>query len=186
MAVLQVPPKVVACQIEGIAQCLGPSTVELIFPLNTAKGSKLSFAAMAGDQVIFQDGIQLPRSPLSVAFGGYAELLSKVFADPRGQFCRQPAENRVVSAKRIFEPRRGLCWPLRRIISAHDIRLTWNDIQAGRLEKMHVQTLLARKMMVHSALCRPCIGFPALHLPIIYDIMYDIISTVMISYAICT
>ena len=50
---------------------------------------------MAGDQVIFQDGIQLPRSPLSVASGGYAELLSKVFADPRGEFRRQPAENRV-------------------------------------------------------------------------------------------
>ena len=64
------PPKAVAGQIERIAPCLGPSAVELTFPLNTAKGSKLSFAAMAGDQVIFQDGIQLPRSPLSVALGG--------------------------------------------------------------------------------------------------------------------
>ncbi len=82
------PPKAVAGQIEGIAPCLGPSAVELTFLLNTAKGSKLSFAAMARDQVIFQDGIQLPRSPLSVALGGYSEFLSKVFADPRGEFCR--------------------------------------------------------------------------------------------------
>jgi hypothetical protein len=65
-------------KIEGIEPCLGPSAVELTFPLNSAKGSKLSFAAMAGDQIIFQDGIQLPSSPLSVALGGYAELLSKV------------------------------------------------------------------------------------------------------------
>ena len=89
-------------------------------------------------------------------------------------------------AKRIFEPRRCLCWPVRRIISAHDIWLAWNDIQAGRLEKMHVQTLLARKMMVCSASCRPSIGFPALHLHIIDDIIYDIIYKGMISYVICT
>ena len=57
------PPKAVAGQIERIAPCLGSSAVELTFPLNTAKDSKLSFATMAGDQVIFQDGIQLPRSP---------------------------------------------------------------------------------------------------------------------------
>ena len=68
------PPKAVAGQIEGIATCLWPSAVEFTFPLNTAKGSKLSFAAMAGDQVIFQDGIQLPSSPLSVALWGYAEI----------------------------------------------------------------------------------------------------------------
>ena len=75
-----------AGQIERVAPCLGPSAVELTFPLNTAKGSKLSFAAMAGDQVIFQDGIQLPRSSLSVVLGGYTQLLPEVFADPRGEF----------------------------------------------------------------------------------------------------
>ena len=81
-------PKAVAGQIEGIASCLGPSPVELTLPLNTAKGPKLSFAAMAGDQVIFQDGIQLPRSPLSVALGGYAQLLPKVFVQWRQISCR--------------------------------------------------------------------------------------------------
>ncbi len=32
----------------------------------------LSFSAMAGDQVVFQDGIQLPCLPLEAALGGYA------------------------------------------------------------------------------------------------------------------
>ncbi len=88
------------CQIEEIASCLGPSesAVELTFPLNTAKGSKLCFAAMAGGQVIFKDGIQLPRNPFSVALGGYAELLSKVFADPRGEFSSATSPSSCASA----------------------------------------------------------------------------------------
>ena len=41
-------PKAVACQVEWIAQCLWPSTVELTLPLNAAECPKLSFAAVAG------------------------------------------------------------------------------------------------------------------------------------------
>jgi hypothetical protein len=67
-------PNAVACQVEGIALCLGPSTVALTLPLNAAECQKLSFAAMAGDQVVFQDGIQLPCSQLEAALGGYAQL----------------------------------------------------------------------------------------------------------------
>ena len=80
------PPEAVAFQIEGIASCLGPSAVALTLPLNAAKGPKLSFASVVGDQVIIQDGIQLSCSPLCVALGGYAQLLPKVLAYPRGQF----------------------------------------------------------------------------------------------------
>jgi hypothetical protein len=46
-------PKAVACQVEGIALCLGPSTVALTLTLNAAECLKLSFAAVAGDQVFF-------------------------------------------------------------------------------------------------------------------------------------
>ncbi len=52
-------PIAVACQIEGIALCLGPSSVELKLPLNTAERLKLFFATLAGGQVILQDDIQL-------------------------------------------------------------------------------------------------------------------------------
>ncbi len=58
------PPKAVACQVAGIASCLGPSAVALTLPLNAAECLKLSFASVAGDQVVFQDGIQLPCRPL--------------------------------------------------------------------------------------------------------------------------
>ena len=46
-------PKAVACQVEGIASCLGPSAVALTLPLNAAECPKLSFAAVAGDQVVW-------------------------------------------------------------------------------------------------------------------------------------
>jgi hypothetical protein len=46
-----------ACQVEGIALCLGPFAVELTLPLNAAEQQKLSLAAVVGDQVLFQDGI---------------------------------------------------------------------------------------------------------------------------------
>ena len=59
-------PKAVACQVEWIASCLGPSTVELTLPLNAAKCPQLPFAIVAGNQVVLQDGIQLPCSPLHV------------------------------------------------------------------------------------------------------------------------
>ena len=79
------PPETVASQIEGIASCLA-AELTLPLPLNAAKGPKLSFAAVDGDHVIIQDGIQLPRRPLQVALRGYVQLLPKVLADPRGQF----------------------------------------------------------------------------------------------------
>jgi hypothetical protein len=75
-------PKAVSCQVEGIASCLWPPAVALTLPLNAAECPKLSFAALAEDQVVFQDGIQLPCRPLEAALGGYAQLLPMVIADP--------------------------------------------------------------------------------------------------------
>ncbi len=46
--------KAVVCQVEWIASCLGPSTVELTLPLNAAECLKPSFATVAGDQVVQQ------------------------------------------------------------------------------------------------------------------------------------
>ena len=79
-------PEAVALQIKGIAACLGPSTVELTLPLNAAKCPQLPFAIVAGNQVVLQDGIKLPCSPLQVALGGYLKLLTIVLADPLCQF----------------------------------------------------------------------------------------------------
>jgi hypothetical protein len=81
-------PEAVACYIEGIAACLGPSTVvcTLAFPLNAAECPQLPFATVAGNQVVLQDGIQLPCRPLQVALGGYLKFLPIVVADPRGKF----------------------------------------------------------------------------------------------------
>ena len=78
--------KAVACQVEWIASCLGPSAVELTLPLNAAECPKLSFAAVAGDQVVCQDGIQLPCRPLEAALWGYAQFKPMVIADPSCQF----------------------------------------------------------------------------------------------------
>jgi hypothetical protein len=64
-------PEAVALQIERVASCLGPSTVELTLPLNTAKYPKLPFATVAGNQVVLQDGVQLSCRLLEVALGGY-------------------------------------------------------------------------------------------------------------------
>ena len=80
------PSKAVTSQIEGIASCLGSSTVELALPLNAAERPKLSSASLAGDQVVHQYGIQLPSRPLLLTLGGYAQLLTKVFANPLSQF----------------------------------------------------------------------------------------------------
>ena len=150
-------PEAVAFHIEGIAACLGPSTVELTLPLNAAKCPELPFAIVAGNQVVLQDGIQLPCRPLQIALGGYLKLLPKVLADPRCQFCRKPADNRMGFAIRILEPR----WPRRLpIVCTHDIWLTWKDIQAGWLEKMHIQapnTLspFASVLSLNPKCCRP-------------------------------
>ena len=81
-------PKAVACQVEWITSCLGPSAVELTLPLNAAECPKLSFAAVAWDQVVCQDGIQFPCRPLEAALGGYAQFKPMVIADPGCQFCR--------------------------------------------------------------------------------------------------
>ena len=81
-------PEAVACHIEGIAASLGPSTVALTLPLNAAECPQLPFAiaSVAGNQIILQDGIQLPCRPLQVALGGYLKLLPIVLADPSGKF----------------------------------------------------------------------------------------------------
>ena len=71
-------PKAVAYQVEWIASCLGPSTVELTLPLNAAKCPQLPFAVVTGNQVVLQDDIQLSCRPLQVALGGYLKLLPKV------------------------------------------------------------------------------------------------------------
>ncbi len=81
-------PEAVAFHIEGISACLGPSTVECTLPLNAAKFQQLPFAIVAGNQVVLQDGIQLPCSPIkeSRLLGGELKLLPIVLADPRCQF----------------------------------------------------------------------------------------------------
>ncbi len=61
--------KAVACQVKGIASCLRPSAVALTLTLNAAECLKLSFAAVAGDHFVFQDGIQLPCRPLETTLG---------------------------------------------------------------------------------------------------------------------
>ncbi len=60
------------------------------------------------------------------------------------------------------------------IILAHNILLSWKDIHAGRLEKMHVQALLALEVMAFIAICCASIGFSALHLHIVCNIICDI------------
>ncbi len=52
-------PKAVSCQVEGIASCLWPPAVALTFPLNAAECPKLSFSALAEEEVVFQYGIHL-------------------------------------------------------------------------------------------------------------------------------
>ena len=64
---LTVPsPEEMAFQIERVASCLEPSTVELTLPLNATECPKLPFAPVAGNQVVLQDGVQLTCSPLHV------------------------------------------------------------------------------------------------------------------------
>jgi hypothetical protein len=99
--------KAVTTLIEGIASCLWSSTVELTFPLNAAEGLQLASTAVVRDQVVFKDGIQLPHSLFEALLWGYTQLLPKVFTDPRCQFGRQPAQNRVDSSERILQPRSG-------------------------------------------------------------------------------
>ena len=45
--------KAVTTSIEGIASCLGSSTVDLTFPLNAAEGPQLALTVVVGDQVAF-------------------------------------------------------------------------------------------------------------------------------------
>ena len=82
---LTVPsPEAVTFQIERIASCLGPSTVELTLPLNATKCPKLPF--VAGNQIVLQDGIQLSCSPVHVLLGRYLQLLLKIFTNPCCKF----------------------------------------------------------------------------------------------------
>ena len=84
---LTVPsPEAVAFQIERVASCLGPSTVELTLPLNATECPKLPFAPVAGNQVVLQDGVQLPCSPLHFPLGRYLQLLPKILTNPCGKF----------------------------------------------------------------------------------------------------
>ena len=71
------PPEAVVFQIERIASRLGPSTVELALPLNAAKRPKLSLAALAGDQVVFQDGINSPAVHSRSRLGGMCSSCPK-------------------------------------------------------------------------------------------------------------
>ena len=102
---LTVPsPEAVAFQIEWVASCLGPSTVELTLPLNATECPKLPFAPVAGNQVVLQDGVQLPCTPLHVPHGRYLQLLPEILTNPCCKFCWQPADNRMGFAKRILKP----------------------------------------------------------------------------------
>jgi hypothetical protein len=147
----------------------GRQLIALTLPLNAAGCPKLSFAAVAGGQVF-------PLRPLGTAFTGYAQLLPMVIADPSCQFRRpwQPAENWVGFAKWILKPR----WRSLHIICKHDIQLPWRDIQAGRLEKMHVKALLSMKVMEtkHKFFCPA----PAFMCDIIddHDNFYDIVHSI--------
>ncbi len=68
--------------------------------------------------------------------------------------------------KRILKPR----WCRLHIICTHDIRLSWRDIQAGRLEKMHVQTLLPwrqRSLEADLALAGTCQRYLQIYLLVV-------------------
>ncbi len=169
-----------SCGLPGRRDSIGP-WVFRSSALNAAECLKLSFAALAVDQVVFQDCIQLPCCPLEAALGVYAQLLPVVIADPSCQFQRQPAENWVGFAKQILKP----LWRRLHIICTHYIRLPWRDImiRTGRLEEMHVKALLTRKVMVCNAVSRTSLSFSALHLHFMCDIN-DIMNVFMISYMI--
>ena len=79
-------PEAVALQIEGVASRLGPSTVELTLPLNAPECPELPFAPVAGNQVVLQDSVQLPCSPLHVPLGRYLQLLPKILTNPCSKF----------------------------------------------------------------------------------------------------
>jgi hypothetical protein len=78
---LAVPSReAVAFQMDQVALCLGPSTVELTLPLNATECPKLSLAPVAGNQVVVQDGVETPCSPLHDAtssLGGICSSCSK-------------------------------------------------------------------------------------------------------------
>jgi hypothetical protein len=93
-------PEAVAFHIEGIAACLGPSTVALPLPLNAAECPQLPFAIVAGNQVVLQDGIQLPCHPLQVALGGY---LTKVSFEP-GRALRMASLTKVTCDAQRQDP----------------------------------------------------------------------------------
>jgi hypothetical protein len=108
---LTVPsPEAVAFQIERIASCLGPSTVELTLPLNATECPKLPFAPVAGNQVVLQDGVQLPCSPLHVPLWGYRHLCPKFSPIHAASF---EGSQRIIG------------WDLRNGYSSHSCSASW-------------------------------------------------------------
>ncbi len=108
---LTVPsPEAMASQIERVASCLGPSTVELTLPLNTTECPKLPFAPVAGNQVVLQDGVKLPCSPLHVPLGRYLQLLPKILTNHAASF---EGSQRMIG------------WDLRNGYSSHSCPASW-------------------------------------------------------------
>ena len=71
-----------AREIEGIAPCLRSAAEILTFPLNAAKGAKLTSATASRDQVVQKDGIQLTSSPFLATHGRDAKLLPIIISNP--------------------------------------------------------------------------------------------------------
>ncbi len=103
-------PEAVAFQIERVASCLGPSTVELTLPLNTTECTKLPFTPVAGNQVVLKDGVQLPCSLLHVSLWRYLQLLPKFSPIHAVSF---------VGSQRIIG------WNLRNGYSSHPCPASW-------------------------------------------------------------
>jgi hypothetical protein len=167
-------------QIERVASCLGPSTVELTLPLNAAECLKLPFAPLAGNQVVLQDGVQL----------------SAVHSTSRLRFiCSSCPKFSPIHAASFDDSQRIIGWDLRYGYSSHPCPAIWpssaqttsgcpgrTSKQAGlrRCTFNMIQALLAIIVMVSITVCCSCIRFSSLHLYIIHDIRYDIIFQNMI------
>ncbi len=63
-------PEAVAFHIEGIATCLGPSTVERTLPLNAAKCLQLPFAIVAGTRLFSRMAFSSPAVHSRLRLGG--------------------------------------------------------------------------------------------------------------------
>ncbi len=63
-------PEAVACHVEGIAACLGLSTVVRTLPLNAAECPQLPFATVAGNQIVLQEAFSSPAVHSRSRLGG--------------------------------------------------------------------------------------------------------------------